>query len=344
MDVVILAGGFGTRLRPLTDTRPKPIIPVAGIPMVEHIIGKLPGRTIGRVILAVNYRREFLEEYFHDHDYPFEIVCITEDEPLGTGGAIKNVEHLIEDDILVFNGDVISSIDIGAMLNHHRLKKGIGTIALWEVRDPTAFGVVGLDEDGRITTFQEKPAIEEAVSNLINAGTYILHHSILDYMVPGKKTSIEREVFAAEEVLAKGLYGFRFGGYWEDAGTPEKLLNAQRLVLRTHWDDDHLNMRCRELRMIGEHTQVDQATKLVRPLVIGEDCILKRSMVGPWVSVGSGVVLGPDCRVENAILLDNIKLGKRSYVKNAIIGENVIIGDDVVVEDAVVGDGEVLRT
>ena len=342
MDAVILAGGFGTRLRPLTLTRPKPIIPIAGIPMVEHIIGKLPRNTIRKVILAVNYKKEFLEEYFKEHDHPFEILCVTEDKPLGTGGAIKNVEHLLEGDVLVFNGDVVSSIDIGTMLNYHRQKNGIGTLALWEVSDPTAYGVVGLDDDGRINTFQEKPGPEEAVSNLINAGTYILNHSILEHMVPDKKTSIEREIFASGEVLAKGLYGFRFSGYWEDAGTPEKLLNAQKLVMKAHWQEDHLNMKNKEIKMIGEHTQTDQSTKLVRPLVIGEDCILKNSMVGPWASLGRGVRLGANCRVENSILLNNIKVGKRAYVKNSIVGENVIIGDDVVVEDVVVGDGEVV--
>jgi len=342
MDVVILAGGFGTRLRPLTETRPKPIIPIANVPMVEHIIGRLPRKVISKVILAVNYKREFLEEYFADHDYPFEIVCITEDKPLGTGGAIKNVESHIEGDILVFNGDVVSSVDIEKMLKHHKEKGGIGTLALWEVEDPTAYGVVGLDEEDRISSFQEKPKAEEAVSNLINAGTYILNHSILDYMEPGRKTSIEREVFASGNVLERGLYGFRFAGYWEDAGTPAKLLNAQKMVLRAHWDGDQLNMRGRETMMVGEHTQMDMATKLFRPLVIGEDCVLRGGIVGPWVSMGENVSLGTQCRIENAILLDKVKLGKRVYIKDSIIGEGVKIKDDAVVEGAVIGDGEVV--
>ncbi len=342
MDAVILAGGFGTRLKPLTNTRPKPIIPIANVPLVEYIINRLPRNQVKKVILAVNYKKEFLEEYFKEHDHPFEIVCVTEDEPLGTGGAIKNLEAELEGDVIVFNGDVVSSVDLGAMIKFHNEKGGVGTLALWEVEDPTPFGVVGLEEDGRINQFQEKPKAEEAISNLINAGTYILSRDILDFMVPGKKTSIEREVFATQEVQARGLYGFRFSGYWEDAGTPQKLLNAQRLILSSHWQEDGIALREKEVDIVGEATQKDTDTKLFRPVIVGSECVIRSAMLGPWSSIGKGCRVGAGCRIENSILLDNVKVGRRVYIKNSLIGEGVKIGDGMVVEDQVIGDGEVL--
>ena len=343
MEAIILAGGFGTRLRPLTNTRPKPLVPIGNVPLVEYIIAKMPHKIVKKVILAVSYMKEEMERYFEEHEHPFEIVCVREEEPLGTGGAIKNVERELGDQFLVFNGDVISSVDVRKMRDYHKEKGGIGTLALWEVDDPTAFGVVGLNEKGRITAFQEKPKKEEAVSNLINAGCYILESEILDYIPSGKVVSVEREVFSSSDVLDKGLYGFRFSGYFEDAGTPEKLLKAQKVIFRTHMNEDYLNIKNKKVKIIGENSQLDVETKLFRPVVIGEGCVLRRCIVGPWLSLGSDVSVGSYTRIENSILLNNIKIGKKAYIRNSIVGENVIIEDEVVVEGEVVADGEHLR-
>ena len=193
MKALILAGGLGTRLRPLTYHIPKPLVPLVGKPLVCHIIDSLP-EEVDSVILAVSYMKDDLDRYFHEHDVGRQIILVSEDEPLGTGGAIKNVSRYLDETFLAFNGDVVSSINTKRMLEFHRKRHGIGTIALWEVDDPTAFGVVALGNNGSITKFQEKPKREEAVSNRINAGTYVFEPDILDD-IPAGPVSIERQVF-----------------------------------------------------------------------------------------------------------------------------------------------------
>ncbi|MFA7342576.1 MAG: nucleotidyltransferase family protein, partial [Candidatus Methanomethylophilaceae archaeon] len=165
MKAVILAGGFGTRLRPLTNYIAKPLIPLLGMPLVMHIIDSMPS-SVDHVIMAVNYRKQDLEDYFQTHDVGVEVTMVEESEPLGTGGALRNLQDHIDDTFLMFNGDVVCSLDQLSMLRHHESKGGMATISLWQVEDPRAFGVVELQQDGRITQFQEKPAPGEEVSNL----------------------------------------------------------------------------------------------------------------------------------------------------------------------------------
>ncbi len=229
MQAVILAGGLGTRLRPLTYTTPKPLLPIMNEPMVVRLINTLPGN-VDKVVLAVSYMTDRLQAYFDAHDVGREVVLVEEKEPLGTGGAVKNVEKEIDDTFLVFNGDVISSIDLDGIVDFHKNKGGLGTISMWEVEDPTRFGIIGTDEDDRITRFFEKPKPEEVFSHWINAGVYILEPEVLDSMEPGTVISIEREIFPP--LAEKGsLYGFKFRGYWLDAGTPQAYLQSHRVLL-----------------------------------------------------------------------------------------------------------------
>jgi mannose-1-phosphate guanylyltransferase len=308
MKALILAGGLGTRLRPLTYKMPKPLVPLLGKPLVSHIIDPLPAE-VDTIILAVSYMREALDDYFSTHDVGRKVVLVNEDQPLGTGGAIKNVSHYLDDTFIAFNGDVVCSIDLTDMLRYHRSHGGIGTMSLWQVEDPSAFGVVGRDIRGRITDFQEKPAKGEAVSNSINAGVYIFEKEILDH-IPQGVVSMEREVFP--KVLDKGLYGYEFKGYWVDCGTRENILSAQRTLLdlggarispdMISEDDAALvgsNMVLRgHLRgcRVGPHVYVEDDVLITKGASVSESMVLRGALVEEGAQV-QGSIIGPDCVV-----------------------------------------------
>ena len=218
MQVVVLAGGVGSRLRPWTNSVPKPLLPMLDRTLLEHVVNSLPADLVDEVVVAGGYKVDIIETYFEEHEVPFDVRIVPENKPLGTGGALGNCRDVVSGTFACFNGDIISSLDASELLNLHKRNKSVGTLGLWEVEDPTRFGIVGLDDDQRITRFKEKPKPEEVFSNLINAGSYIFNDDIFDWMPKGKH-SIEREVFPklAQEGL---LSGQDFNGYFIDAGTP----------------------------------------------------------------------------------------------------------------------------
>ncbi len=294
MRAVILAGGLGTRLRPLTYHVPKPLVTLVDRPLIMHIIDSLPTE-VDAVILAVNYMCDRLEEYFSNVDVGREIILVEENEPLGTGGALKNLSQHLDDTFLAFNGDVVSSLDLRKLVAHHRHAGGIGTLALWKVPDPSAFGVVRLEGD-RITDFQEKPAPGEAVSDLINAGMYVFEPELLDH-IPDGKASIEREVFP--EVLDHGLHGHRFQGYWVDCGTLPNYIRAQTAILASTGRENYLRGQAPEglVRVCSEPGSTIQIGAMVQDsmvfsgAIVEPGAIVERSIVGPGVRVKAGTLL-----------------------------------------------------
>jgi mannose-1-phosphate guanylyltransferase len=329
MNVVILAGGLGTRLRPLTYTTPKPLLPIMNEPMVERLIKTLP-QDIEKVVLAVSYMFDGLNEYFKEYDVGHEVVLVEEKEPLGTGGAIQNVEAHLDKTFLVFNGDVISSLDIKAIINFHQKKGGIGTIAMWEVEDPTRYGILGFDAESKITRFLEKPKPEEIFSNWINAGVYVLEPEILDLIEPQTKTSIEKEIFPPLATEGK-LYGFKFHGYWVDAGTPEAYLKAHRILL--------------EERKSSTSLDLEVKASVHQPVLIANDCSLaKSSEVGPHVCLGNGVKVATGTKIKNSVVLGDVSIGKNNKLEDCIVGYGCRIGDDVQLgKGLVIGDNQVLK-
>lgn len=304
MKAAILAGGFGTRLRPLTYQMPKSMIPLLGKPLVLHIIDSLP-RQVDQVILAVNYKRDQLEEYFQTHDVGMEVVLVEETEPLGTGGAIKNLSRYLDESFLAFNGDIVSSVDMEQLVSFHRGSGGIGTLSLWSVDDPSAFGVVQLEE-GRIIDFQEKPSREEARSDLINAGIYVFEPEILDHIGEGK-VSIEREVFPV--VLDRGLYGFKFHGFWVDCGTREDFLLAQRILLELHGDNVD------DCDLMG-------GVEMIQPNHI-RGAAISECRIGPFVYAEDEVIIEAGSEVRSSMILSGTRIGRGSIVLNSIIGPGI---------------------
>lgn len=310
MQAVILAGGQGTRLRPLTLTCPKPLLPIANVPMVRRIVDRLPS-DVDEVILAVNYRPEMLREYFASHDVGRTVTIVEEEMPLGTAGAIKNVERHVTGPFFVFNGDVLDTLDLDAFRRFHFEKKGMGTISLWNVADPRHFGVMEMDGE-RIMRFIEKPETREAApSSLANAGTYLLQPDVFDLIKAGTPTSIERETFPA--ILASGahLYGFPFEGFWVDCGRPETYLKANEAVLRAS----------------------------ERPVLIGEGTVNRGARFDDWVVIGANCKLGADVEIARSVLLDGVTIGKDVTIRDSIIGPNTVVEDNAALVDCVTGDG-----
>ncbi|HWG92102.1 MAG TPA: NDP-sugar synthase [Candidatus Thermoplasmatota archaeon] len=314
MQAVILAGGQGTRLRPLTLTRPKPLVPIVNVPMIRHIVDRLPPE-VDRVILAVNYKLDLLREYFEKNDCGKEVVLVEETEPLGTGGAVKNVERHVDDTFFVFNGDILDSLSLTAFRRFHDRTGGLGSIALWKVSDPRHYGIVEM-RGSRITRFVEKPATkDEAPSNLANAGTYLLEPEVFDTMAPGKVTSIEREVFPALIEKGGGLFGYPFEGFWVDVGRPETYLKAHELMLKTR----------SAARVLGDGVKDHGA-----------------GFEG-WNVVGDACDLGQGSELSHSVLFDRVRLGHKAVAKHSILGEGVTLEDDAAVVDSVLGDGVTVR-
>jgi mannose-1-phosphate guanylyltransferase len=328
MQAVILAGGLGTRLRPLTYTTPKPLLPVMNEPMVVRLINTFP-ENVDKVVLAVSYMTDRLQAYFDTHDMGREVVLVEEKEPLGTGGAVKNVEKEIDDTFLVFNGDVISSIDMDEICNFHENKGGLGTISMWEVEDPTRFGIIGTDEDDRITRFFEKPKPEEVFSHWINAGVYVLEPDVLDIMEPGKVISIEREIFPP--LAEKGrLYGFKFRGFWLDAGTPQAYLASHRVLLD---------------EQVSPVPELGEDVKITQPVLFGKNCTVNgKPELGPYACLGNDTEVNEGARISNSVLLGRTKIGRNIILDSCIIGYDCVIEDDVKVSPGtVIADNHVLK-
>ena len=252
MEAIILVGGFGTRLRPLTLSIPKPLLPLANIPMVERMIINLPEK-FDTAILAVNYGLEEMIEYFENRQLDRKIIIVPEKKPLGTGGAIRNCHKYITGTTAVFNGDVVSSINLEEMLEFHMEKRAKGTLALWEVDEPSRFGVVEF-RDNRILQFQEKPEKGTELSNLINAGTYLLEPEIIELIPPNEKISIERDIYP--KIAGKDLFGFPFKGYFIDSGTPTSYLEANQLVLGNDGTGAHQGASIRGSVLIDESAKI----------------------------------------------------------------------------------------
>ncbi len=329
MQAVILAGGLGTRMRPLTYTTPKPLLPIMNEPMVERLIKTLP-KEIDKVVLAVSYMVDRLKKHFEEHDVGREVVLVEEKEPLGTGGAIKNVEAHINDTFIAFNGDVISSLDAQKIIDFHKEKKGVGTIAMWEVEDPTRYGIIGFDGDLKITRFFEKPKPEEVFSNWINAGVYVLEPEILDSMEPGKIISIEREVYPPLASQGK-LFGFKFYGYFADAGTPEAYLLTHRTLL--------------DERQPKLPSDLNEDVNINSPVLLGKECkFAGNSELGPYACLGDSVEVGGGSKIENSVILSNSSIGKNVHLKDCIVGFACTIEDDVKVgKGSVIADAQVLK-
>jgi mannose-1-phosphate guanylyltransferase len=321
IDAVILVGGQGTRLRPLTLSAPKPMLPTAGVPFLEHLLARIAASGMKHVVLGTSYKAEVFEEQFGDgSSYGLEIEYVVEDEPRGTGGGIANVaSRLRHKTSVVFNGDVLSGLDLGAMLEAHFQKQADLTLHLVRVGDPRAFGCVPTDSDGRVTAFLEKT--QDPPTDQINAGAYVFQREVIDRIPTGRAVSVEREVFP--KLLSDGLkvFGYVDATYWRDMGTPEDFVRGSADLVRGIAPSPVLDGHR------GESLVHEGAAVAPGALLIG------------GTVVGRGAEIGAGARLDGAVIFDGVKIEAGSVVERSIIGFGARVGPRALIRDGVIGDG-----
>ena len=341
---VVLVGGEGTRLRPITSRVPKPIVPLAGRPFVGYILENLARHGVQRAVFSAGYLAETLREVIGDGDaYGLDVRYVVEDHPLGTAGAIKNVEaELDEGPLFAFNGDVLTDVDLSAMRESHAAQGGLATILLTRVDDPRRYGLVEVADDGRVLEFVEKPGAEYAVpahGALINAGVYLLEPEVLAMIPAGRQLSIERGVFP--ELAAAGrLYAFVSDAYWRDIGTPESYLQAHFDLLQSTVATSVSTDLGPSYLFVAPDAVVGPGAKVVPPAHVGGGTTLAAgSRIGPLAVVGAGCSIAAGAEVTESVVQDGVTIGAQTAIARSVVVSGASIGDNSHIRNAVIGDG-----
>ncbi|HKZ48044.1 MAG TPA: NDP-sugar synthase [Thermoplasmata archaeon] len=340
MMAVVLAGGEGKRLKPLTQTRPKPLLPIAGRPCIDYVLRSLIDAGLRRILIATAYMSDYLIKQIGDaHQYDASLAYSFENTPAGTAGAVKRVEEFIDGTFVVAMGDVLAEVDVGALVDFHRERGGVATIALTQVSDPTEYGIVGLDARARVERFQEKPRREEAFSNLVNAGIYVLEREVLDVIPEREMFDFAKHVFP--RLLEKGLaiYGKRLEGLWMDIGRPSDLLAANLEVVRRTG---------KALALDGVECS---GPLLVAPTAVVEPGAVLRGpcFVGPGARIASGAVVASSCvyddaeidsgaTVDHTVILERSKVRGGCEVRESVVARDCLVDRDSVLDRSIIGD------
>jgi mannose-1-phosphate guanylyltransferase len=336
MQALILVGGEGTRLRPLTSLTPKPVVPLVDQPFITYMLEWLRSHGVEDVILACGFLPDAMRAVLGDGDeLGIRLRYVVEPEPLGTGGALKFAEDLLDERFFMLNGDVLTDMDLTAQLAQHERTGARGTLALIAVDDPSSYGLVPLNADGSVREFLEKPGPDEALdTNLINAGAYILEREILAEMAPkGTNISIERDVFP--KLVNRGLYGFQQRAYWLDIGTPGRYLQGTFDIL-DHNVETAIGRRISEAR---GRLVIDAEVhgRVVPPAIVGPGCVIgEGAIVGGRVVLGRNVKVGAGAHIHDSVLLEGVQIGVNTTVRDSILAAGVTVGDHCHVQDGVV--------
>jgi len=338
MQAIILVGGEGTRLRPLTTTVPKPVLPLVDRPFLVYMLEWLRRHGVEDVVMSCGFLATSVRNVLGDgSQLGLRLRFVEEPEPRGTAGALKYAETLLGERFLMLNGDVLTDIDLGAQIAQHERTGAVGTLALVPVEDPTAYGLVRLAEDRSVREFVEKPTADEIDTNLISAGAYVLERTVLDLIPAGRNVSIEREIWP--QLVGAGLYGFPADAYWLDIGTPERYLRGTFDILEG-------NVRTAVRDRLGAGYMdvaepVEAAGRIVPPAIVERGCRIDAGAhVGSLVVLGEGVHVGAGSTIERAVVLNGTQIGPGCTLKDCIVAAGARIGEGCVVSGgAVLGEG-----
>jgi mannose-1-phosphate guanylyltransferase/phosphomannomutase len=345
---VIMAGGEGTRLRPLTSNQPKPMMPVANRPMMEHIVELLKEHGFEDIVVTVAFLANTIRNYFGDgSEFGVRMVYATEETPLGTAGSVRNAMQELEDErFLVISGDVLTDIDLSAIVKFHEEKASMATIGLKAMENPLEFGIVITNEDGSIERFLEKPTWGQVFSDTINTGIYVLEPEIFEYIDAGKPVDFSSDVFPQLLDDGKPLFGYVADGYWEDVGTLEAYNKAHQDILDRKVDIHIEGFEMGHGVWLGEGSEIDPAAKVEGPAVIGDYCKIQAGAhIREYTVLGSNVMVGADAYLERAIVHDNAYLDAGVRLRGAVVGrgsdlrkgaraeEGVVLGEECFVGD-----------
>ena len=341
MKAVIMAGGEGTRLRPLTMSQPKPMLPVVNRPMAEHVITLLKRHGFDEIVITVAFMANVIRTYFGDgSDFGVHISYATEETPLGTAGSVLNAKDELRERFLVISGDVVTDVDLGALVEFHDKQGATATLALKAMENPLEFGIVITDDKGRIERFLEKPSWGQVFSDTVNTGIYVLEPEVLAHVPEGRQSDFSSEVFPSLLEAGRPLYGFVTDRYWEDVGTLEAYLKAHEHILDERVDLEIGGFPLRPGVHVGEGTEIDPAAVVDGPVVVGANC-----RIGPGARLGAYTVLGSNVHVaegadlERCVVHDGCYIGPGTYARASIVGranelrrgvhldEGVVLGD-----------------
>jgi mannose-1-phosphate guanylyltransferase len=338
MQAVILVGGEGTRLRPLTSTVPKPVVPLVDRPFISYMLEWLRGHGIDDVIMSCGFLAAGVRNVLGDGSrYGIKLRFVEEPDPRGTAGALKFAEPMLDERFLMLNGDVLTDIDLSSQIAQHERTGARATLALVPVEDPSAYGLVHLHEDRSVRDFVEKPSADAVDTNLISAGAYVLERSILELVAPDQNVSIEREVWP--RLIGRGLYGFPCESYWLDIGTPERYLQATFDIL-----EGNVVTPVRE--RLGDHylsvsADAEVSGRAIPPAVIEAGAqVSEGAHVGSLVVLSSDVRIGPGSTVERSVILNGTDVGEGCVLRDCIVAAGCCVGaGSQILEGAVLGEG-----
>jgi mannose-1-phosphate guanylyltransferase len=338
VQALILAGGEGTRLRPLTTTVPKPVVPLVDRPFVAFMLDWLHGYGVDDVVMSCGHLASGVRNVLGDGGaFGVSLRYVEEQRPLGTGGALKHAESLLDDRFLMLNGDVLTDIDLGAQIAQHEATGAVATLALTPVEDPTNYGLVRTTEGGQVTEFVEKPSPDQIDTRNISAGVYVLERSVLDMLAPEQPASIERDVFP--QLVGAGLYGHEASGYWLDIGTPERYLEATFDILEGTVGTGVVERMGDGYLCVEDN--VESAGRIIPSALVETGCrIGEGARIGGRVVLEHGVTVGDGTNVERAVVMQGSEIGDNCTLRGCIVGGGVRVGDDCVVEGlSVLGEG-----
>lgn len=320
-DAVILVGGKGTRLRPLTVSTPKPMLPTAGVPFLSHLLARIKAAGITHVVLGTSFKAEVFEDYFGDgSDLGLEIEYVVEDKPLGTGGGIRNVyDKLRANTVMVFNGDVLGGTDLGGILDAHHAKNADLTMHLVRVPDPRAFGCVPTDAEGRVSAFLEKT--EDPPTDQINAGCYVFRRELIGEIPADRVVSVERETFPRLLEEGRRVFGYVDNAYWRDMGTPSDFVRGSSDLVRGIAPSPLLEGKTGEC-LVDESAGVSDGALLLGGTVIGR-----------------GTEIGAGCRLDDTVVFDGVTIEPGAVIEDSIIGHGARIGANARITGCVIGEG-----
>jgi mannose-1-phosphate guanylyltransferase len=333
VQALVLVGGEGTRLRPLTETVPKAVMPLAGRPFLSYMIDWLGRHGVDEIVLACGYRADVVREVLGDHGSS-SLRYVEEPEPRGTGGAIRFAAAELDERFLALNGDVLTDLDLSSLISTHEQRGARASLGLYPVDDAAGYGLVKHDGAGAVTEFLEKP--EAPGPGEINAGTYVLERSVLDLIPEGEMVSIERDVFP--RLVGEGLYALPLPGYWMDIGTPDRYLQATWDILELSVETELGQRLDEEGRLIDADAYVDEGAAVTGPALIEAGArIGPEAIVGPRTVIGASCEVGAQATVSSSVLLEDCRVGEGATVRGSIAGAGAQVS-----AGATVGDGSVL--
>lgn len=345
MKAVVMAGGEGTRLRPMTSSMPKPLLPVVNRPIMEHVLRLLKRHGLTETVVTVQFLASLVRNYFGDgEELGMSLYYANEDTPLGTAGSVKNAEVQLDgDSFLVISGDALTDIDLTALIEYHRKKGALVTVCLTRVPDPLEFGITITAEDGRVERFLEKPTWGQVFSDTVNTGIYVMEPEVLSYIAPGEQVDWSGDVFPRLLAEGKPIYGYVAEGYWEDVGTHESYIKAQADVLTGKVETDIDGFETAPGVWVAEGAEIDPAAVLKGPCYVGDYSKVEAGVeIREHTVIGSNVVVKTGAFLHRAVIHGNVYIGPQANLRGCVVGKNTDVMRAARIEDGVVVGDECL--